>query len=1371
MKKLFTLLLLATSLCGSNVWADETITATFGGENGDVPADQFRLLDSRGTVQGATKTLSAKDITITAFGSGNSHVTCQTGGDARINFQKPSGTDVPYIEIQGQTENIIITQVEVYQDKTTASVYLTSTPQVVPTNDDTKHIRYYSFDQSLNVNKVTLTNNTNTNPNLYYIIVTYVKVEEPEEFVEFSGSFPYTWNFTTDWGEGVTAEWLNQSSYWGDFQTDDVTGYTSVVNQINIDNEYLWTGNSSNHPNLSKTYGLKFICTKEGGTAKRIRLYPLHYVHVQNGVSIVIPGLKAGQKVTIELESGSQPSTLTNAELTDNKYVVSSDGDVTFAWSSAANITKIKVERATPRFADYAFDWQKWATDGAFNYYFGAEKNLDASLITVTSNNQNVLNVTGSPYINQNDNRNNAGVQVTPAGAAGIVNLTFFYSGDNYYEPANFTSQNIYVKQYLDVYWKNTSVNQDGSSVFETLDNNRVRISYNPTNLQFNISDFVDEATDESIPLVIITYSDGTTKTYTVRDTYSSVVNGERNGTGALAINNTAFDIGYVNADSHGGVNTIKINEGFVCERNNTMHFNAELTLSFTIDPSQPVLSNTSPLANATDVPISTNILLTSTKVLDGKEFSCILRSTDGTEEYSLKGHSSNKNILIYNPNILSTNKTYQLVINEGDVKSKGGYSCEAFTSYFTTISSVSGNEPTIASSNPTNNATNVSYDLRSVSIVFAENITLVEGSLIDLRAVNGHESVFDGHYYSNVNEELRVGATSWSLDGKTVSAVWQSEDQVKYDVSYMVIFPVGSVIGTGGKPNSQPLSIKFRMQPNSAGVYSAYPWSKTKPEPFTWDFTKFGLWTDSRSSSTKMAGVSNKTSGKNCWYTLKENGIDYWGTCPTSNTKYPQGLEIQVLENNVAQNDDAHKLEEFKYLRVSLMKNNSLNNRLKIGFTEDGLESVLRFSGNTHYMTVPQLKAGQILYILARPNDTNCHFTINSGNARFIKNANTDEAIKAKYLMSGNEDELGNMSKGEKVYIVEMLEEGDLTFAVADIQFKKMAFSVDSKTLIPYTSGVAYATDCQSYPVEYSLTNDFQQGEINGLYITTDVNGDINSSSTKVTSSIVQYAAGVERNDGTPQGTIVMATVPNDNGEYVFPYFTTDCNTKPDEEETILDVDNSATMKTNCLVGVIGENEDYFITLDREVENDPDKINYVFTATRYITDQSGNLSYMEPKHLKKWDGNAPEEKGGKYFIYDTDENEYEVMFDNGKYYLVDEQGNKKLRTVSYSNPTFQPVLINNLASGDPNLSDDSLWQLPNHSSYLVLDLVQNNVNSNILLDGIVGEELDGIETIAVNNGVRMETDGWYTLYGVKLAGTPTEKGIYIYNNKKVLIK
>ena len=52
-------------------------------------------------------------------------------------------------------------------------------------------------------------------------------------------------------------------------------------------------------------------------------------------------------------------------------------------------------------------------------------------------------------------------------------------------------------------------------------------------------------------------------------------------------------------------------------------------------------------------------------------------------------------------------------------------------------------------------------------------------------------------------------------------------------------------------------------------------------------------------------------------------------------------------------------------------------------------------------------------------------------------------------------------------------------------------------------------------------------------------------------------------------------------------------------------------------------------------------------------------------------------------------------------------------------------------------------------------------------------EEMDGTTTImgVTANGQMVPVEGWYTLNGVKLNGIPTEKGLYINNGKKVVIK
>ena len=47
-----------------------------------------------------------------------------------------------------------------------------------------------------------------------------------------------------------------------------------------------------------------------------------------------------------------------------------------------------------------------------------------------------------------------------------------------------------------------------------------------------------------------------------------------------------------------------------------------------------------------------------------------------------------------------------------------------------------------------------------------------------------------------------------------------------------------------------------------------------------------------------------------------------------------------------------------------------------------------------------------------------------------------------------------------------------------------------------------------------------------------------------------------------------------------------------------------------------------------------------------------------------------------------------------------------------------------------------------------------------------------GIGTLETRTGeVRFDPEAWYTLNGVRLSGQPTQKGIYVNNGKKVIIK
>ena len=94
--------------------------------------------------------------------------------------------------------------------------------------------------------------------------------------------------------------------------------------------------------------------------------------------------------------------------------------------------------------------------------------------------------------------------------------------------------------------------------------------------------------------------------------------------------------------------------------------------------------------------------------------------------------------------------------------------------------------------------------------------------------------------------------------------------------------------------------------------------------------------------------------------------------------------------------------------------------------------------------------------------------------------------------------------------------------------------------------------------------------------------------------------------------------------------------------------------------------------------------------------------------------------------------------------YVLDAEGKKFAKTTgSVDVPAFQAYFY----PSTHNLQADAL----------AISFVDNSEATDI----------QGVDT----KQVAADYDNWYTLQGVKLDGKPTEKGIYIYNGKKVAIK
>jgi len=76
--------------------------------------------------------------------------------------------------------------------------------------------------------------------------------------------------------------------------------------------------------------------------------------------------------------------------------------------------------------------------------------------------------------------------------------------------------------------------------------------------------------------------------------------------------------------------------------------------------------------------------------------------------------------------------------------------------------------------------------------------------------------------------------------------------------------------------------------------------------------------------------------------------------------------------------------------------------------------------------------------------------------------------------------------------------------------------------------------------------------------------------------------------------------------------------------------------------------------------------------------------------------------------------------------------------------------------------------------AYLKFVTVQQQLNApqyiNIVMGGDLGEGTTGVDLID-NGKLIIDNDGWYDLNGRRLQGKPSQKGIYIKNGKKVVVK
>ena len=182
----------------------------------------------------------------------------------------------------------------------------------------------------------------------------------------------------------------------------------------------------------------------------------------------------------------------------------------------------------------------------------------------------------------------------------------------------------------------------------------------------------------------------------------------------------------------------------------------------------------------------------------------------------------------------------------------------------------------------------------------------------------------------------------------------------------------------------------------------------------------------------------------------------------------------------------------------------------------------------------------------------------------------------------------------------------------------------------------------------------------------------------------------------------------------------------------------------------------------------------YAVVDTYNGTDANGNITFK--LHMGDIDANTP-------FIVkayqDMNMSDAEVVFNNvkiveGTPVIGEESGVQFVGTYTGKIDGFRSNMYyfsTNAALNEYYKGNDTNTTYLRPLGAYFLD---NSADAETLTRGIIIEEIDGTSTrisAIAADGSFVESEGWYTVGGVKLEGAPTQKGIYVRNGKKVVIK
>lgn len=512
------------------------------------------------------------------------------------------------------------------------------------------------------------------------------------------------------------------------------------------------------------------------------------------------------------------------------------------------------------------------------------------------------------------------------------------------------------------------------------------------------------------------------------------------------------------------------------------------------------------------------------------------LTAADGTSMTITATLDQNK--LVFKPSTaLSPNTTYTLSVTANQIKIDTNPN-EVVTKdkeFVFTTGAAAGTVPQIVSTSPAEGDV-VTARTGTISFVFDQEIDLEPYSHVLATPVNGSEATASGHSGAPGAEQRSLN----KISSNTISFDY-SADQLKYDLYYNLVFPANTITGAGGKANSEPITVRFKVAKNP----SATEVDASSFYPHTWDFNKFGDSAVEGSTAYNIVNNCGKPSSSEKYVNSLYSGTD--DTYKTYKTKNEPGYGFDqgnnVYFNN--KNGETEVMDEFEGIRISLVDTRS--NRFEIrnitskeagNVNEDGTDKwIFRMNGNTHYMTLSNVPVGK-LYMVANSK----HIGINSPNATF------ESVSGSGYTLSNGNTVLS--TKGTRKIVINVATAGDVSFCVQDFNCEKIGVAVDEKTYNPnfVKDGKTYATDRLGYDVRYDLLNAFTEHAAKTYYVSNLADNASDNTATITATEISNHVA--KANEGTLvvyQGAVDVATT--------VPVFKTDVNTASVEATNSLKV------------------------------------------------------------------------------------------------------------------------------------------------------------------------------------------------------------------------